>query len=467
MKLPSLFPTQRGDPELYPFRHGLVFSFFNAITWQVAIGTPLVLFAERLGGSTLQVGLAYSFVFLLTPIQVVATALIPRFGFKRLTLVGWGVRRYFLLVPIALAALAPKSPPSWMINALVISVFCFCLFRAIGASAIVAWLYGLVPENAQGRYFANDQLLSAVGSVGMLLVSVLLFMWLPAYQALLIQYSISLLGSSWAYRALKRLPDVPSPKTLSLAAVLRDTPRHLFKASPFRYYLWLAVCWYVISTPIPPFAAYYLKVVPHLGSGQIMSFEVLRYTGVMIAAWLIRRRIDLTGARPFFLVALGLCAGLAIYWWVYLRLGETGIAGIYGVYFLLGVGATCWTVANLSYLPKVTPGADRTLMVALHGAVTAWLGGLAPVLWGGFLRASVNGRPSIHVGVFETFFVVVLITAILLSPLVGRLTEDRATPAEPLIIGNAMLRPFRAATYLASLIDLPSLKRTGRPAHNE
>ena len=78
--MPTIFPTQKSDPELYPVRSGLVFGFFNALTWQVGIGTPMVLFAERLGATTLQVGLAYSFVFTLTPIQVLSTALLPRYG---------------------------------------------------------------------------------------------------------------------------------------------------------------------------------------------------------------------------------------------------------------------------------------------------------------------------------------------------------------------------------------------------
>ncbi len=77
----SLFPTAQSDPALAPYRAGLLFGFFNALTWQIGIGTPMVLFAERLGASSFQVGLAYSFVFLLTPVQVVATALLPHYGF--------------------------------------------------------------------------------------------------------------------------------------------------------------------------------------------------------------------------------------------------------------------------------------------------------------------------------------------------------------------------------------------------
>ena len=49
----ALFPTARSDPELAPFRPGLVFAFFNAIAWQIGIGTPMVLFAEELGATPL------------------------------------------------------------------------------------------------------------------------------------------------------------------------------------------------------------------------------------------------------------------------------------------------------------------------------------------------------------------------------------------------------------------------------
>ena len=105
----ALFPTVRSDPELYPYRSGLLFGFFNALVWQIAIGTPMVLFAERLGASSLQVGLAYSFVFLLTPLQVLATALLPRYGIKRLTMRGWAARSLFLVCPLGLALLAPDG----------------------------------------------------------------------------------------------------------------------------------------------------------------------------------------------------------------------------------------------------------------------------------------------------------------------------------------------------------------------
>ena len=105
--------TQTPEGEsLRPYRSGLVFGFFNAINWQVALGTPMVLLAEALGASPVQVGAAYSFVFILTPVQVLATPLLHRFGFRQLMSAGWGLRSLFLLPAIFVAVLARISGPT-------------------------------------------------------------------------------------------------------------------------------------------------------------------------------------------------------------------------------------------------------------------------------------------------------------------------------------------------------------------
>jgi hypothetical protein len=117
-----------------------------------------------------------------------------------------------------------------------------------------------------------------------------------------------------------------------------------------------------------------------------------------------------------------------------------------------------WALSNLNYLPKTVAAEERTLTVAIHGAVTACIGGMAPILWGWFLKGSGGGGPAINVDVFQWFFLSVLVSVVCLSWLVARLPEDKSIAVEPLVIGNAVLRPFRAATYLINLIDLKSLQ---------
>ncbi len=457
----SLFPTAKSDPELAPFRPGLVFAFFNALTWQIAIGTPMVLFAEQLGATPFQTALAYSFVFVLTPLQIVSTALLPRFGFKGLMLGGWRTRSIFLAVPPGLSLLMMTGSPErpWMIQALIWSVFLFCVFRSIGVASGASWFYAILPEGVRGRYFSSDQFVSAVAGVATLLASAALFAFLPVYPALLAQYAIALAGSLISYYSLKRLPDAPRPESINLGSVLRDTPRLLFRPSHFRSYVWLAVACAVLSTPIPPFAAYFLKAGPRLSSGQIMLFEVLRYLGVMTGAWLIRRHIDRVGAKPFFQVALGLFAVTAGLWWLYLENGFGGLALLGAVYALLGLATVTWAIANLNYLPRILGAEERTLGVSIHGAVTAFMGGVSPMVWGLFLKQADGASRAIDPGVFQIFFLTVLGGALLLAPWFAQLPDNRDQNVEPLVIGDAILRPLRAATALVNLVDPRSIDR--------
>lgn len=458
------FSSAQDDPALRRVSPGLSFAFFNAPTWQIGLGTPMVLFAEQLGASPAQVGLAYAWVFVLTPVQILSTALLPRFGFKRVMLGGWRMRSVFLVVPMALAMLAAAwGPRTWMVQLLGWSVFLFCLFRAVGASASTPWLYAIVPASVRGRYFASDQYLAGIAGVLTLLVCAALFAFLPVYPALLLQYGIAVLGSLLSYRALSQLPDAPRPQPISLMEVARATPRHLLARTPFRTYLLLALWFSVVVTPIVPFGAYYLKVGPGMSLSAIMIFEVARYLGVILAAWILARRIDVTGARPFMLLGLAIYAGVTVFWWLYLRWEGTWVAGVMGSYFLIGVATSCWSIASLNYLPKVVPEEERPLMVSIHGAVTSLCGGLAPIVWGWFLRSESATGAALNVPVFGWFFVSSFVSTCLLSWLSARLPEERSAPVEPIMIGNAVLRPMRAMTYLVNLVDVRSVAAPPAP----
>ena len=81
-----------------------------------------------LGADPFQTGLVYGWALLLTPVQVFATVLLPRLGFKRLTLAGWGARSWFLLVPLGLSLLLrDRAPAAWMIHAVVAAMFLLML----------------------------------------------------------------------------------------------------------------------------------------------------------------------------------------------------------------------------------------------------------------------------------------------------------------------------------------------------
>lgn len=447
-------PTPGNDPELRPHRQGLYFAFHNALNWQVATGTPTVLFMEYLGADSFQIGLVYGWALLLTPVQVLATALLPRLGFKRLTLAGWGARSWFLLVPLALAAFAPDQPAAWMVSSMVAAMFLYSVSRSVGAAAITTWLHGLIPERIRGRYWATDQMMAGAAAVGTLVVCAGLFALLPARWAFFAQYLISISGAWLAYRCLKTLPDIERPRVLGLRTIVADTPRHMFRPSAFRPYLWLAIAYYVVTTPLAPFSAYYLKSTAGLTTASIMLYTMLQYGGVIAGNAFMRSRLDRTGAKPFFRAAFLAFAGIAVGWLACLR--YPALVGIVMpvLYFLLGVGSGVFTAANVSYLAKVLPEADRALPLSLHGALTAFLGGVSPVVWGLFLKGG-GAAPSLDLGIFALFFWSLLGGCLALTMAVGRL-EEKAGHVDPLLGGGWLLRPFRAMTNLISLVERPA-----------
>lgn len=441
------------DPALAPFRPGLSFSFYNALTWQIATGTPLVLLAEELGASPAQAGLAYSFVFLLTPVQILSTALLPRFGYKRLTLAGWGLRSYLLIVPIMLAALAPWiGEHSWMVTALIASCFGFCLLRAMGMAASLPWFFAILPAELRGKYFGSDHLISGLSCMACLITCAILFAVLPPYPALFVQYLIAAAGSWMSFRSLRRLPDGPPPPALGLRGIGVGLARLAFSPGTYRGYLWMTVLCYAATTPFAPFVAYHLKAVAGLPLGLIMIFELLRYSGSALAAWALRRRIDRAGARPFLFLSLALYAALSLYWIIYLRGGAGGLAGLVFAYLVMGAAGTCWMIGNLSYLPKLMSADDRTLGVTLQGALASLAGGLAVTGWGWALRADADGSAMDAVA-FQVMFASAFIVCVMLALRLVRLPEPDAPDVEPILPGSLLLRPHRALAYLVNLVD--------------
>ena len=444
-------PTQKSDPGLYPYRQGLYFAFFNAMNWQVATATPTVLFMAYLGADAFQTGLVYSWPLLLTPVQVLATVLLPRLGFKRLTIAGWGARSWFLLVPLGLSLLTLQGTSRWMIFAMVAAMFFYSLSRSVGAAAITTWLQGLVSESVRGRYWATDQIMGGTASVGTLVLCAVCFTWLSQPWAFFLLYGFSIIGAWLALRSLKALPDIERPTVMSLVKIRADTPRHLFRPGAFRPYLWLAVFFYAVTTPLVPFGAYYLMAVAGFSPASIMGYTVVLYAGVIGGNWFMRSRIDRTGAKPFFRFMFALFALVAAGWLVCLRWTPVIPWAIPGLYFLLGAGTGMFTAANASYLAKILPVNERALPVSLHGALGYFAGGLAPVAWGLLLKGD-GPVPSLNLVVFQWFFVVTLVGSVVLIVLVNRL-EEKAGHVDPILEGGWLFRPFRVVTSLISLAE--------------
>jgi MFS family permease len=298
--------------------------------------------------------------------------------------------------------------------------------------------------------------MGGTASVGTLVLCAACFAWLPQSWAFSVLYAFSIMGAWFALRCLRALPDIARPTVMSLATIRADTPRHVFGAGPFRPYLWLAVLYFIVTTPLVPFAAYYLKTAAGIPPASIMGYTILQYGGVIGGNWFMRSRIDRTGAKPFFRLTFMLFALIAAGWLACLHWTAVTPWLMPVLYVMLGAATGMFTAANVSYLAKILPEAERALPVSLHGAISYFIGGLAPVAWGLVLKGG-GAVPSVSLPAFQWFFVVTLTGALVLIVLVNRLKE-KAGHVDPLLEGGWLLRPFRTVSYLIKLAE------PGRPA---
>ncbi len=90
-----------------------LFALFNGLSFQIVLGSPMVLYAKTLDASATVLGIIAGMMPLLVIFQIPAANYIPRMGYKRFVLAGWGTRVMFIfgmaLVPLTAGFL--NEPP--------------------------------------------------------------------------------------------------------------------------------------------------------------------------------------------------------------------------------------------------------------------------------------------------------------------------------------------------------------------
>jgi len=412
---------------LRPFRAGYWFGGFNGLTWMMTFGTPMVLLLEQLGASTFLIGLTSSFVFVLYPLQVLATALLSRVGFQRQMAMAWSIRALFLSVPLGFALLAPARPEPWMAHGVVAAVFAFCFFRAFGVAAHIPWFAAILPDEVRGRFFATEAAVtSAVGVVALLSCSAL-FWALPPWAAFRVVFGTAIFGSAMAVASLLRLPAGPRPAPSPVRRMLPEVSRLCVRPGLFRRYLGLAALGSVVGSSLGVFTVYYLKTEAGVASSAVLGFTAAQFGGQIVGSFGVRHFIDAVPIRRLFQAAQAVVASVLAYWVFVLESGHVGTAAMAAAFFVVGVALGIGNAAHMTFLPELAPPERRPVTIAGFGAVTGLLQGLAPMAWGLVLRVE-GPAPGVHGGRFLGFFAIGIACALLAIVRFQRLPDLR-TPA--------------------------------------
>jgi MFS family permease len=102
---------------------------------------------------------------------------------------------------------------------------------------------------------------------------------------------------------------------------------------------------------------------------------------------------------------------------------------LFVVYGLVGGAQAACIAGNLNYVAKITPTAERTLMVTFQAAAIALGGGLSALLWGYILKhgGAKGGAPTINATAFGVLMAAVFVTGIFLVWRMARMPAPKAT----------------------------------------
>jgi MFS family permease len=439
--------TDSQRPSLPPeLNNAFIFATFNALSFPIVVGSPMILYAKSLGATATVLGIIAGMMPLLVIFQIPAARHVNRIGYKRFVYAGWGTRVCFIggmaLVPLAGGVLDAMT----QLALLLMLLFAFNLSRGISSCAWLPWITALVPENMRGRYLTRDA--ACVNSACFVATLFAGFcLWdRPAGWRFALIFAFSAAMGAVSLTFLKRIPDVPPPEPPSAS----NTPvpwLEIASYGPFRKLLELNAAWFLAYGGMSAFTVAWLKTEAGFSEGQVLFITSAAFLGGLSSLWFLGPRLDHLGSKP--VVKFCLLA------WLFTLAGWVLLAGrvltpswplLLALQFIMGLGTSLINMANTRLAMAVVPVMGRSHFFALYSVAGNLVLGLSPVLWGLLLDLCKGLRFQWHgfqVNPYALFFFIVLLLFVLVLGMTRRLVEPAAAHMEDLLRDMLAQSPFR------------------------
>lgn len=386
------------DKPLYPpgSLNANGFNFFNAVSFQIMMGAPVILFAKGLGASSTALGIIAALTPLMTVLQLPASHFLGRFSYRGFVLSGWTVRTVFIFVVAAIPILGFLGKPG-QLTLLVCTLVIFNILRGISTTAWLPWITALIPDEVRGRFLARDQLFMYLGSVVSLGASALIMSDSAVPWEFVVVFGVSALGATASLFFIRRIPDV-EPGEVTRMSAMRVPWRAIVSFPPFAKLLGFNVLFMILIGSLGVFTVEYLREVPKFGMDTILVLSGISFVGPILTLLMTGKAIDRVGSKP--VLRFALCGFvITLSGWAMMSGGilPATIPMVAALNFLTGLSAANFHLANQRISMATMPSMGRNHFFALFTVISSLGLGAAPVLWGitldliGVFEASTGG----------------------------------------------------------------------------
>jgi MFS family permease len=409
------------------------FSFFNAVSFQIVLGAPVILFAKSLGASSFVLGTIAALTPLLNILQLLAARFLHRVGYKRFVLAGWGARTFFTFC-IAVLPLLPGLSLSTRLGLLIAALFCFNLLRGFSAGAWLPWLTALVPASVRGRFLSRDNAFMHLGCLAALLLSAWVMTGSVEADEYAAVFGIGLVSALISLWFVRRIPEAESAEERKQSCV--PVPwSAMLRFPPFAKLLWFTTIYMTVIGCLGVFTVVYLVVRGKFSESMILLLSAWSFVGALAGLAITAPRLDATGSKPWLRHGLVIMA-LVIFGWFLLASGllPGWPALVAALNFFGGVAGAIFGVANTRITMGSVPAMGRNHFFALFTVVSGLGLGGAPMVWGAML--DTLGTLDVVLGAmtinrYSVYFAVLVVLAGLALRLIPGLHEGAAIDVAP------------------------------------
>jgi len=431
-------------------RHLYLFQSFNALSYWIILGTPIVLLTLWLGGGSRAVGIVSSVMPFLAILQIPSTRYITRLGYRRAMLAGWTSRTMMILGFVALPFLKNIWSSNHLVLALVAILFTWSFLRGLANVSWFPWLRGLVPEQYRGRYFAWENIYVQLMSLIIFFLSGLIVGRSPTAFCFSIIYFISFAAGMASLFFLGRIPNVEIPPHEEAWGPILPAVRHVFRDKNYRRFLIFIFIWTLSNSGFDSFIVLFLRQESALSERMILWLGAIS-SGAMIAALLgAGKFLDRWGSKPVMKICL---SAILIYLCFWMMLAE----GVFKPHLWLliclfiyngMVKATIW-IATWRLLFVTAPQRNSLMSLAMFNTGVGVFGGATPLFWG-FM---IPQFPTDYFHSFGYYFMANMVLTLLALMMLQKVREKKSAKTWDVALALLTL-PMRSALNLLCMLSI-------------
>ena len=419
------------------------FSLFNAVSFQIMMGAPIIVYAKSLGASSTTLGIIAAFTPLMTVFQLPAARHLDRFGYRQFVLMGWGMRivLIFLVAALPLAAFLDETSK---LAALLALLFLFNLLRGISSAAWMPWIAQLIPEEIRGRFLSVDQFFMYFGCLLSLLASALVAAGNVVTQwDYALVFLISAVGGAMSLAFINRIPEVEAGEAMRLSS--QNVPwRAMLAHAPFRELMIFNLLYATVLGSLGVFAIEFLRDHSRFNVDTVLHLSALSFVGALVVLPFSGHIVDSTGSKPLMRAAIGMFSIVVIGWGLIAgNVLPCSPALVAALNVGAGAASANFNLANVRITMATMPKMGANHFFALFTVITSLGLGGAPVAWGLLLDAigsyeAVTG--AFHWRRHSIYFLALLVLNAITFAYIPRLHESPSKGGSPSLLFSERLK---------------------------